>query len=427
VERLAELITGEERALAVGSKTSKSPCFRADQLEIGLDHFNQLEVDQEQQVARVGAGVQLSALLNALREHRLALPTIGEWSGQTLGGAISTGTHGGSYIYGSLVSSVRAVTFIDGHGELREVRREDPDFRHMIPSFGATGVVISYELECEPSFTVSLTRRTVHFSEYLERLLTLVDAESPPDFKSSIWLPALDYVVDYEGVRAEDEAVIRAEASRPLRDERETRFNSPAVVLDWLSKQVARGGRDVLGETWRGRRGLSISRAAAHLLGPRDYLGDYDAMIAPLRGDPEKILEKRARNKTPPEGEFAVSYEAAGPLINRLRDLFTQEGWYPDRPVGLRPGAAESASLVAAQGEPCVWVSLFIYPQNPLMRVLPELLMEHRARPHWGKCVFHPLDRIHELYPDWAAFKQRRDELDPRRVFINDFASSLGL
>ncbi len=420
--QLAALITGRDRALAVGSKTSKSACFVADDLELRLDHFRHLEVDPTARVVRVGAGVTLRALLDALNARGLALPTIGEWAGQTIAGAISTGTHGGSYVYGSVVTSVRAVTTMDGLGSVREVRRGEPDFEHLIPSFGTTGVVLAYELACEPRFDVRLRRRTVPFEAYLDRLLALADAESPPTYKASIWLPALDHVVDYEGTRAAP-----GEPRDGLRRGRESRFNTPALTVDFLGRQLARDGRDFRGRTLRGRGAVALSKVAARALAPRDYLGPYDAMIAPLSGDAAAILKKRARNRTPPEGEFALGRDAARPFIERLRALFAERGWYPERPVGLRPGAAEGGSLSASQGAPCVWVSLFIRPDNPLMGVLPEMLMEFGARPHWGKRVFHPVERVHALYPAWQAFAQRRDALDPERVFVNDFARRLGL
>lgn len=420
--QLAALIAGRARLLAVGSKTSKSPCFEADELELRLDHFQRLEVDRAEGVVRVGAGVTLRALLDALNANGLALPTIGEWAGQTIAGAISTGTHGGSYVYGSVVTSVRAVRVIDGLGDIREVRRGEPDFEHLIPSFGTTGVVLEYALQCEPRFDVRLRRRTVPFEAYFDRLLALADTASPPVYKASIWLPALDHVIDYEAGRADP-----GETVGERRGARESRFNDTAIVVDWLGRRLARGGRDFGGRTLRGRGAVALSQLGARILGPRDYLGPYDEMIAPLGGDAAAILKKRARNRTPPEGEFALDRDAVRPFVEGLRALFAEKGWYPERPVGLRPGAAEGGTLSASQGRPYVWVSLFIDPDNPLMGVLPEMLMDFGARPHWGKCVFHPIERVHTLYPGWQAFKARRDAMDPERIFVNDFARRLGL
>jgi L-gulono-1,4-lactone dehydrogenase len=399
----------------VGSLTSKSRCFETNGLMIHCAHFKEINV-QEDGVVQVGSGVLLVDLLEVLTAHQLALPTIGEWYGQTLGGAISTGTHGGSYVHGSLVSSVRSITLIDGLGVLRHLTRDDPAFVHAVPAFGLTGVAISYELQCDPIFSIALERNLLSFDSYLQTLLDVDDAE----FRASIWLPALDQVLDYAGNRSE----LSVDG---VLTKRETRFNTPTLILDWLSKQLARSGRDLDGLGWRGRCANQIAKFAYLCLPSKSYAGIYHDMIAPLSGDAAKILAKRARNRTPPEGEFAVSLNRVEELLLELRRYFADTGHYPDRPIGLRPAAAETGTLFATQGEACVWVSLFIYAENPLMALIPKLLMKYEARPHWGKCVFHPLDEIHHLYKDWSEFLTHRAQFDPQRQLINQFAKDLGI
>jgi L-gulonolactone oxidase len=95
--------------------------------------------------------------------------------------------------------------------------------------------------------------------------------------------------------------------------------------------------------------------------------------------------------------------------------------------VGLRPGAAESGALAASQNEDCIWVSMFISKDNPLMEVLPDILVDYEARPHWGKCVFHHPDDIPGLFDRWDEFCDVRARLDPRGVFINRFAEDFGI
>jgi FAD/FMN-containing dehydrogenase len=72
-----------------------------------------------------------------------------------------------------------------------------------------------------------------------------------------------------------------------------------------------------------------------------------------------------------------------------------------------------------------VWVSLFDYPENPLMRVLPDLLVRHGARPHWGKCLFTDTAHLPALYPGWDDFCRLRETLDPEGRFLNAFSARL--
>jgi FAD/FMN-containing dehydrogenase len=384
----------------LGSCTSKSPCFETAGLALSMRYFDVLEVLDGHRV-RAGAGVVLRTLLDFLRARGLGLPTLGEWSGQTLAGAISTGTHGGSHVHGSLCSSVEAVTLMDGHGEVKRIERGDPAFAHVLPSFGTTGLLLEFELQCEPAFDLSVGRQTMSLDAYLEEL---VANHEQAEFRAATWLPATGEVVDYAASR-----VVGVPAGYGR--DRDVRFNVPVMVLDWLSRKSPRP------------LPFPIGRA----IPDRHFIGPHDEMLAPLQGTAAEILAKRARNRTPPEGEFALPVSRAVALVHALQRAFRELDTFPDRPVGLRPGAHEPSSLMATQEGPSIWVSLFVDPANPLMRVLPGMLADYGARPHWGKCVFHDPADIAGLYPAWGDFEAYRRSVDPAGVFLNAFARGFGL
>ncbi|MEE2789556.1 MAG: FAD-binding oxidoreductase [Myxococcota bacterium] len=412
----AAVVDDGGQCLALGSQTSKSPCFKTRGLGVLLSEFNVLERRGPFSV-RVGAGTILSDLLVFLRAEGLALPTIGEWSGQTVGGAISTGTHGGSYRYGSLCSSVESATVMNAEGEVHTLRRGEANFSHLLPSFGTTGIALEYELRCTPHFDVCVTRRCVPFETYVD---DLVHNPEHAVFRSAIWLPALGCVID--DVADPVEAL-------PLDHltDREVRFNDTAIVLDWLAKRSPGPRRAKRWLRARHTVNATLSRSPKLLFPQRHYRGAYDDMLAPLRGSASEILSKRKKNSTPPEGEFAVTEDKAAAFLRALDRYFRSTGHYPDRPVGLRPGAQEHGTLAATQTGPSTWVSMFIDTDNPLMTELPDMLAGYGARPHWGKCVFHRPSQIASMYRDWDSFEAFRANQDPHGRFLNDFAKGLGL
>jgi hypothetical protein len=82
----------------------------------------------------VGAGLHVCELNEALWERGLALETQGSFDGQTLAGAISTGTHGAGARHGAIADSVEAVVLVtavlgeDGQGRWEVLQIEpDPD------------------------------------------------------------------------------------------------------------------------------------------------------------------------------------------------------------------------------------------------------------------------------------------------------------
>ncbi|MBL4636494.1 MAG: FAD-binding protein [Kofleriaceae bacterium] len=415
---LLQLVASQRPELrAVGSRTSKSPCFKTEGCEIDLAAFSEMEHLGDGRV-RVGAGVILDDLLTYLALHKLALPNIGEWAGQTIAGVISTGTHGGSYEHASVCAAVTKLSLIDGMGELRIFERGDPGFDLLLPSFGCTGILVEFELLCPPIFNLALGRRWLDFEDYISELITNPEHV---EFRSSIWLPAAGKVLDYSAKRVESTA--------GYENHREPRFNDTAMVFDWISRQPSKwSNRGIFaGGSLIANLTQSLTQPLSLLFPDKQYLGSYLDILAPLRGSAADILAKRARNRTPPEGEFAVSYANAPRLLRHLDKLFRVQGLAPDRPIGLRPGAKENGALSATLDGPCVWVSMFIYADNPFMRLLPDILVEFEARPHWGKCVFHRPSDIPALYPRWNEFCEFRKSLDPEGRFINKFAADFGI
>ena len=48
---------------------------------------------------------------------------------------------------------------------------------------------------------------------------------------------------------------------------------------------------------------------------------------------------------------------------------------------------------------------------------------DYDGRPHWGKRHFQTAETLAGRYPRWDEFQAVRDELDPGRVFTNEYAA----
>lgn len=121
----------------------------------------------------VEAGIKLSDL-NAFLDHqrpRLALKTLGGSAGQSLAGAISTGTHGGDFDRAPIADSVRAIYLIAAGGthhwiepkkpitdpakiqaffpciRLENIHYDDEMFRSVLVSMGAMGVIYALVID----------------------------------------------------------------------------------------------------------------------------------------------------------------------------------------------------------------------------------------------------------------------------------------
>ena len=154
-----------QRIRPVGARWSWSPLAVSD--DVGLDTSaltGVVALDATR--VRVRAGEKLHDLLAELARHGFSLDVVPRGDGVTVGGAVSTGTHGSGAAVGSLSSLVRAVRLVDGRGELRRI--DGPDLDAVRTSLGALGVLTEVELAVVPE-------RTLAAGEELRPLATLLD------------------------------------------------------------------------------------------------------------------------------------------------------------------------------------------------------------------------------------------------------------
>ena len=158
-----------QRIRPVGARWSWSPLAVSD--DVGLDTSaltGVVALDATR--VRVRAGETLHDLLEELARHDFSLEAVPRGDGVTVGGAVSTGTHGSGAAVGSLSSLVRAVRLVDGRGELRRI--DGPDLDAVRTSLGALGVLTEVELAVVPE-------RTLAAGEELRPLATLLDEGFP--------------------------------------------------------------------------------------------------------------------------------------------------------------------------------------------------------------------------------------------------------
>jgi len=104
----------------------------------------------------------------------MALPNIGSISDQTLGGLISTASHGSGVTFPVLSKHVKSLTLalpLPGAPIVRASPTEDPDlFQASLCGLGATGLLLEIEVEVEPAFRLRETKQAKTIDYVLDNL-----------------------------------------------------------------------------------------------------------------------------------------------------------------------------------------------------------------------------------------------------------------
>jgi hypothetical protein len=181
--------------------------------KIGIDNANEYlsapYQEKSELLAYVQGGVKIQYLCQTLFQKSLTLSTSGTTDGQTLAGAVNTGTHNATLQFGSLHDSIRAIHLIipdhgsgavgssktvllqkqsdavvtpayalDVIGADCELVSNDDLFHAALVSVGTFGIVHAFLIEVEPLFKLRVQVRNFPFSQVADRLYRLDDITS---------------------------------------------------------------------------------------------------------------------------------------------------------------------------------------------------------------------------------------------------------
>jgi hypothetical protein len=138
----------------------------------------------------VQAGTSVADLNMYLESRGLALKTSGASNGQTIAGALSTGTHGSAWDFGAIPEFVHAIHLIPGPHPMKtlwlerksvpvvdpgipalfnaEIRNVDDDqFNAALVSFGSFGIIAGVVIEVDPIYWLETWRKRVPYDDAL--------------------------------------------------------------------------------------------------------------------------------------------------------------------------------------------------------------------------------------------------------------------
>ncbi|UJR82590.1 Hypothetical protein I5071_46550 [Sandaracinus amylolyticus] len=219
-EAVEEAVRTNRRIRAVGSGHSTSDVARppSDAILLSLEHLALDDADWKtwlkgdlalveprvrpgEQLVRVSSGQTIRALNLDLAKRRLAMPNLGSYDGQSIYGAIATGTHGTGLGFGPLADLVSSIEMIGVEDAGRPVVRhwrieptngitdrdrfygssqrgrmslvqDDEVFRSVVVGLGCFGIVTAITLRVVPAFQLRETCEVVPWSSLKSTLVS---------------------------------------------------------------------------------------------------------------------------------------------------------------------------------------------------------------------------------------------------------------
>jgi FAD-linked oxidoreductase len=356
-----------------------------------------LDADPASGLVRVGAGTVLADLNEELGALGLAMENLGDIDRQTVAGAISTGTHGTGAKLRNISAQGEAIELVAADGSVRELDGAEPDLlRAARVGIGALGAISAVTLRCVPAFVLERIDSPQPREEVLDSFDERAEAN---DHFELFTFPYADSALVLERNRVEGPPRPRGRFASYLND---------IVLENWALEALSAAGR------LAPRAIPALSRLAAALASGGKTVDRSDRVFA---------SERRVRFT---EMEYGVPREH-GPAAARRAIEWVRANRYPVFfPIEMRVAAGDDALLSPSHERDTAYIAVHQYrgmEWRPYFEAVEGIMREYGGRPHWGKRHFQTAATLAPLYPEWAKFQAARDELDPGRVFGNEYAT----
>jgi FAD-linked oxidoreductase len=401
-EELAEAIsaaaTAGRKVSVAGSGHSFTEAAMTDGTMVSVGALSGvIDADRPSGLVKVAAGTVLAELNEELHRLGLAMENLGDIDRQTIAGAVATGTHGTGAKLRNISSQVEAMELVLADGSLRELSA-DTDFGLLQAArvgVGALGAVTAVTLRCLPAFTLRRVDTPCPREEVFDAFQERADEN---DHFELFTFPYADSALVLERNRSDGPPRPRGRAAAFLND---------IVLENWALEAISAAGKLF-------PRGIpSLSRFAAWLASGSKSTDRSDRIFA---------NERRVRFT---EMEYGVPREHGPEAARRVIEWVRSNRYPVFFPIEMRVTAADDALLSPSHERDTAYIAVHQYrgmEWRPYFEAVEAIMDEYGGRPHWGKRHFQTAATLAERYPRWADFQAARDELDPNRVFSNEYA-----
>jgi FAD/FMN-containing dehydrogenase len=128
------------------------------------------------------------------------------------------------------------------------------------------------------------------------------------------------------------------------------------------------------------------------------------------------------------EMEYAIPREACAEALNRVRRMVTDSGFFLNFPVEVRFTAPDEIPLSTASNRESAYIAVHIYKGMnyvPYFKEVESIMNSYEGRPHWGKLHFQSAATLASRYPQWDVFQAVRNQVDPQRMFSNQYLETV--
>ena len=389
IAEVQELLKNHAKIKALGTRH----CFNniADSKDgfISTKKLNKIiGLDEAAHTVTVEGGIKYGELCPWLDKKGYALHNLASLPHISVGGAITTATHGSGVKNGNLSTAVSALEIVKADGSVVHLSKQDGDaFYNAVVGLGALGIITKVTLAVQPSFAM---RQWVYERLPLAQLQQHFDDIVSAGYSVSLFTDWQQENMNEVWIKSKADDAENKEAKKDFYGAMPATKNMHPIAA--LSAENCTEQMGVLGP-WYERM-------------PHFKMG-----FTPSSG---KELQT----------EYFVPHQHAVEAILAVQKLGKQIG--PHLFITeIRTIAADNLLMSPCNKQDSVTIH-FTWKQewDAVSKLLPQIeqaLAPFNAKPHWGKLFTLSSQQLAKLYPQLPQFKQMVAQYDPTQKFRNAF------
>jgi len=399
----------------IGSRLAPGRMLKIDNPQDMLLDLSQLSglLDSTDNSATFAAATPLSEVYQTLSKMgRMLASSPGVISIQTLAGAMATGTHGQGLQQSSLADEALSIRMALADGSIREFDRQHPWFGAVQVALGTLGVVTAVTLKTIPSHIYTCFKNAVSASNLEQDLYQWNENYA---LSKAWWFVDEDqmHVWCAREATAEEEQVYRLNYGDLVKQP-----DSNSSLNSTIEQTLEHMHNDTQIRGEGGKQFKTVTRF-------KDF--------SDVTGD---IYQVFCRGIAVPQinVEIGIPLARAAEVIGKIKRWYAEKHPHMHYPIILRCTGPSSAWLSPAYQQATCFFGFVVYYADDgslsaegthFLSEVEKLLAAEGGRPHWGKYYDPRLYHWRENYPQWDAFREVRQQLDPQRKFSNDYLSQL--
>ncbi|OJJ23822.1 FAD-binding oxidoreductase [marine bacterium AO1-C] len=384
----------------IGSGHSWTPLVNTNYILVSLDQYQGVEtLDKANCTAVVKAGTKLKLLGELLHAEGLAMENMGDINVQSIAGALSTGTHGTGVKFGTLATQMLEITFVNGLGETvvcsEHTNREI--FKAAQISLGALGIITKIKLRLVPTFKLKYVSAKADLDDTLLNLDKYKQENRNFEF---YWFPHTKTV---------QLKLVNKTPEPPKNVGFAKKFND-VVMENGLFGFLSRISRAFPKVAPR------ISKISAWGVSKGTYINHSHLIFA---------TQRLVRFY---EMEYNIPQESFINVIKEIETCVNEHQFKVHFPIECRWVKADDIMISPASGRDSAYIAIHMYKgmeYKSYFDAIEQIFRKYNGRPHYGKMNTLKQTDFAELYPNWQKFMDIRQQMDPDKMFLNEYLQEL--